>query len=251
MMKSFFNSHIPDTLIFLGQARVPILASVRQSFCWVTAGDWHDLPDNALEICNPSSIGDRMNEFRRDDYAIVTHSLGSRIAIDTVQYFGELTAKSEELEARKSVMRQKEFRIYMLANQIPVLGLGQEPPSVTGEIASYCRKEGDKYNERLLNGMSVFAFSDPNDILSYGTPPKFVDERMDSRFCPQITNIVLNIAHPISLMGAGDFADPSTAHSGYDHDDRVIAIIAKGFCHDNADEIVKTRCDWIETFTAD
>ncbi len=31
-LKKFFNSHVPDSLIFLGQSHVPILASVRQSF---------------------------------------------------------------------------------------------------------------------------------------------------------------------------------------------------------------------------
>jgi hypothetical protein len=42
-------------------------------------------------------------------------------------------------------------------------------------------------------------------------------------------------------------ANPLEAHIGYDTDDRVIALIAKGVGNENTAEIVKKRCRWIET----
>ncbi len=55
----------------------------------------------------------------------------------------------------------------------------------------------------MIGNLTVFAFSDPNDLLSYGIPPKFADDYMDSRICPRITNIILNVAQPLSLLGMG------------------------------------------------
>jgi hypothetical protein len=42
-------------------------------------------------------------------------------------------------------------------------------------------------------------------------------------------------------------ANPLDAHIGYDTDDRVIALIAKGIGNSNTAKIVKDRCRWVET----
>jgi hypothetical protein len=55
------------------------------------------------------------------------------------------------------------------------------------------------------------------------------------------------VAKPISLFGFGEFADPGEAHGGYDSDERVISLIAHGIGDENAAEIVKERCTWLET----
>ncbi len=101
--------------------------------------------------------------------------------------------------------------------------------------------------ERILAKLSIFAFSDPNDVLSYPIPPKFDDEYLDSRLCPKVTNIAINIAKPISLFGLGEIANPAAAHSDYEHDERVIALIARGIGRENTADIVKDRCSWLET----
>jgi hypothetical protein len=247
-LKRFFNSHVPDSLIFLGEPHLPILASVRQSFCWMTQGDWAHYADFEERACD-LTLGERQRQFKEDDYVIVTHSLGSRIAIDTVQYFGDLVATRTEdhfVELR-NIMPEKEIRIYMLANQLPLLEMGQRRTAIRGQIRNYCRPDGGLWDQRLLSKLSIYAFTDPNDILSYPVPPKFADEYIDSRLCPSITNITVNVAKPISLFGLGAFADPGEAHGGYDKDERVIGLMAGGIGHDEAAEIVKERCTWLET----
>jgi hypothetical protein len=247
-LKKFFNSHVPDSLIFLGEAHVPILSSVRQSFCWMTQGDWDDYAPFTDAPCNLQS-GARLQQIKEDDYAFVTHSLGSRIAIDTLRFFGEwaLTQETEEFIELRKVYSNKELPVYMLANQLPLLELGRKPATVRGQIAKYCRPDGELRSQRILGKLPIYAFSDPNDLLSYPIPPNFADEYLDSRLCPKVTNIAINVAKPISLFGLGEIANPASAHGGYDHDERVIALIAHGFGQENAADIVKERCTWLET----
>ncbi len=247
-LKKFFNSTVPDSLIFLGEAHVPILSSVRQSFCWMTQGDWDDYAPVTDASCNLQS-GSRLQQIREDDYAFITHSLGSRIAIDAVRFFGEwaLTQETEEFIELRSIMSSKEIPIYMLANQLPLLELGRKPATVRGQIAKYCRPDGELRGQRFLGKLPIYAFSDPNDLLSYPIPPNFADQYLDSRLCPKVTNIAINVAKLISLFGFGEFANPASAHGDYDHDERVIALIAHGFGQENAADIIKERCTWLAT----
>ncbi len=247
-MKKFFNSHVSDPLIYLGEAHVPILASVQQAFCWMTVGDWEAYADQsevACDVFNP----DRRQQFERDDFAFITHSLGSRIVIDTVQELADwaLQQTAPEFVAMRQVFQDKRLPVYMMANQLPLLELGRKPASVRGQIRDYCQPGGSKYDDRMIGHMPIYAFSDPNDMLSYPIPPKFADEYMDSRMCPQFTNITLNVAQPINLFGLSDVANPLSAHVDYDHDDRVIALMAHGLGHADQAVIISERCTWLET----
>ena len=247
-LKKFFNSHVPDSLIFLGESHVPILSSVRQSFCWMTQGDWDDYAPFTDASCNLQS-GSRLQQIKEDDYAIITHSLGSRIAIDTLRFFGEwvLTQETEKFIELRNIYSNKEIPVYMLANQLPLLELGRKPATVRGQIGKYCRPDGELHSQRILGKLPIYAFSDPNDLLSYPIPPNFANDYLDSRLCPKVTNIAINVAKIISLFGLGEFANPASAHGDYDQDERVIALIAHGFGQENAADIIKERCTWMET----
>ncbi len=251
MLKKFFNSHVPDSLVFLGKPQLAILSSVRQSFCWMLHGDWDAYPDQTDGWCDPLDIK-HIEQLRDDDIAIVTHSLGSRVTIDTLQYFGDASAGRTDpnLAGAREVLANKEIYLYMLANQLPLLEMGQERAKVRGQIEAHCTPNGAHYGERMLGRLSIYAFSDPNDILSYPIPPKFVEQYLDSRLCPSATNISINVAKTISLFGLGEFADPGEAHTGYDHDERVISLMAHGIGYDGTAEIVKERCTWLKTTEA-
>ena len=247
-MKSFINSHIPDPLIYLGEAHRPILASVQQSVCWMTVGDWSALPDSADKACDLFHPG-RLQVFQDDELVFITHSLGSRIVIDMIQAVGDWALKQESPEfiQMNRVMREKQLRIYMMANQLPLLELGRKPAAVRGQIPEHCSPEGSLTDQRLLGETSIYAFSDPNDILSYPIPPKFADDYMDSRFCPRITNITINVAKPVNLFGISEVANPLEAHGGYEADDRVIEMMAYGIGHEGQSDLVTERCTWQET----
>ena len=99
-------------------------------------------------------------------------------------------------------LQQKEMTVFMLSNQLPFLQIGLPPPAVTGQIDSYCRPDGEHYARRAFKKLNIVAFNDPNDLLSYSIPRSFVERYLDSRMCPAVTNIHINVAERISAFGA-------------------------------------------------
>ncbi|MFA6162777.1 MAG: hypothetical protein WC685_05025 [Methylobacter sp.] len=256
MLKKFSNDTGPDPIIYLGKSRDPILAAFGQSFCWMAAGDWEDLPSSGEHTCwglNDSAIDHVAN----DDYVMISHSLGSRIVIDGMQRIAHLlanTAKYEDpnrgvvvTEKTIQAIQNKHIPIFMLSNQLPMLQLGRELPEVAGQYASYCDPKGANYKKRMVSETSLIAFSDPNDLLSYGIPPGFSDKYLDSRLCANITNININVAKVMDAFGLSDLANPLQAHVGYDQDDRVIDLIAHGIGNEKTSPLIKQRCEFTKT----
>ena len=260
VMKSFINSHAPDPMIYLGTSQMNILRSVGQSLCWMFAKDWEELAPHQNTFCNARTQS--LNKLDKDDFAVVTHSLGSRIIIDGLQalasqsqgssHGGAYGAAEEDLLEYPKIrellasLQNETLPIFMLANQLPLLQLGREDPEVTGQIREHCREGGPHYHKRLFKELDIVAFSDPNDVMSYEITPVFADKRMDSRICPKMTNVSINIAKVVSLFGIGDIASPGEAHSGYSGDDRVIQLIVYGIGHEGASDLIKERCTMLK-----
>jgi len=256
MLKKFSNDTGPDPIIYLGQSRDAILASFGQSFCWMATGDWEDLPSSGEHVCwglDDSAI----DHIANDDYVVISHSLGSRIVIDGWQRIAHLLANTAKYEdpsrgvviTDKTIeaLRNKRIPMFMLSNQLPMLQLGRELPEVAGQYASYCDPKGAHYNKRMVSETSLIAFSDPNDLLSYGIPPGFSDKYLDSRLCANITNVNINVAKVMDAFGLTDVANPLEAHVGYDQDDRVIALIAHGIGNPKTSPLIKQRCEFTKT----
>ncbi|QPK64366.1 hypothetical protein IVG45_05210 [Methylomonas sp. LL1] len=246
LLKKFSNDTGPDPIIYLGEKREDILTAFAQSFCWMINGDWNNLPDDVHQQCSSKNV----TPFYNDSYAFVSHSLGSRITIDGLQRIVSILDNDKETSyyaAMADAMRNKDVPIYMMSNQLPMLQLGRVLPEITNQEAAYCRPEGEKYAERMLRKTNIIAFSDPNDLLSYALPHDFVSKYLDSRLCVNVTNININVAKIYDAFGLGRMANPMDAHIGYDTDDRVIALIAKGIANDKTAPIVNERCRWIET----
>lgn len=258
-LKKFSNDTTPDPIIYLGKSRQFILAAFAQSFCWMATQYWQDLPENGKHICE--GIGDaHVDKLSNDDYVVISHSLGSRITIDGFQriadmlknpekYFSLIPEDQPKLKAAASTkaieaLRNKHVPIFMLSNQLPVLQLGRELPEVVEQKTNYCEPEGTHYNQRMLSETHIIAFSDPNDLLSYGISSGFSQKYLDSRLCPSITNITINVAKIINAFDVQGLANPLEAHVGYTTDDRVVAMIANGIGNPNASPLVKERCEF-------
>lgn len=245
LMKKFSNDTGPDPIIYLGESRDDILVAFAQAFCWMTKSAWDGLPDGNTSACSFND-DDAATNIRIDEYAIISHSLGSRITIDGMQRIAGLL-NQRDVEFREA-LKSKTIPVYMMSNQLPMLQLGRKLPEVSNQQAAYCSKEGKHYSERMLSATPIIAFSDPNDLLSYAIPQGFVEKYMDSRLCIDVTNIHINVATIFDAFGLGKLANPLEAHVGYDTDDRVIALIAKGIGNTNTAKIVNERCRWTETF---
>ena len=57
----------------------------------------------------------------------------------------------------------------------------------------------------------------------------------------------INIANVVELFGLGSFANPGIAHREYDNDERVVGIISHGLNDHATADIVKERCNYLET----
>jgi hypothetical protein len=263
VIKKFSNDAIADPLIYSGDSREPIQAAFSQSFCWMLE-DWNALPERGKGHCSvPTETG--ADHLMRDDYVFISHSLGSRIVSDGLQRIAGILPRQEQffqerglavkgltiekLEAGPKIieaLRTKHIPIFMLSNQLPMLQLGRALPEVSGQEADYCKPEGSHYNQRMVSQASIVAFSDPNDLLSYGIPPGYQEKYIDSRLCPDITNISINVSPVIEVAGLSGVR-PGPAHMGYDQDDRVIGLIAHGIGNPNTSPLVKERCELIRT----
>jgi hypothetical protein len=255
-MKKFSNETGPDPIIYLGEkSRKDILTAFIQSFCWMASGNWDTLPiiTSTPTVCSTENLSS-IKSILNNHYAFVSHSLGSRIVIDGLQKIAEIlgdTNDKEHISQKQKMlafaMQHKTLPLYMMSNQLPMLQLGRALPEVHNQKKAYCSPQGKLYSKRILSKTPIIAFSDPNDLLSYAIPQKFADQYLDSRLCFEVTNININVATVYDIFGLGKVANPLDAHVGYDTDDRVIGLIAKGIGHNETSELVKERCRWIET----
>lgn len=132
----------------------------------------------------------------------------------------------------------------MLSNQLPLIQMGRQLPEITGQTEAYCNASGEHYKKRITSKMEVVAFSDPNDLLSYTIPEDFAEKKLDSRLCIEISNVVINVTDVIDLLGFGKLANPLTAHTAYDSDDRVVALIARGVGNAVTSPLIQEKCKW-------
>jgi len=245
--KAFANDVLVDPLVYVGVGRTDILSAVRQALCWAYSTVWEEFPVESVACSqyNPR-FGSRVAP---DDIYFVTHSLGSRIVLDALETTAEgITAQLDtnpNAAPFRAALQEHSTTVFMLANQLPLLQAGFAPVPVTGKIAEYCRPDGARYGERILANTRVVAFSDPNDILSYPIPEDFVQYGIDSRLCPAVVNVSVNIARVSRLLGSDSFANPLIAHSDYNDDDRVIALMTGGLGRPETPALVDERCHWV------
>jgi len=247
-IKRITNDFIPDQMLYVGGTRNDILISFIQAFCWMASMSWDDLPVTTNQACGAIDLLSANVSIKKDHYAFISHSLGSRIIIDGLQRISAMLSDKES--KRRNLLATDEFiqafqqlriPIFMLANQLPLFQVTRETPEITGQHDAYCRAEGEHYNLRTLSDTDIIAFNDPNDILSYTITKEFMDRYLDSRLCIDTTNININVADVTGVFGI-DYANPGDAHNGYLTDRRVLAMIVNGVGNENTSPIIKERC---------
>ena len=247
-LKSFMNATVPDMLIYNGNGYEKITKAIEESVCWMIADDWSDLPESGAHLC-AAWKDSKFSSIAKDDHFFVTHSLGSRITIDTIQNFASRNTTPNQNLSQSEVaqkVREKEFTVFMMANQLPLLQMGRAAPDAPAKQDAYCSADGKYGDERVMKKMNIVAFSDPNDILSYPISVNFAQEYIDSRICPSVVNISLNIAPEKDVFGTFSFANPALAHNGYIEDDRVINLIANGMHRNTPSLLIEKSCKWME-----
>jgi hypothetical protein len=246
-LKTFINNTVPDALMYNTRYRAPIQLSVVQAICWILSEEWENLPNNEEAQCSVNDP-EYLSQVDSSSFAIISHSLGSRITLDALQESMLQLAKRSDHKEIGEVFKNKPMYIYMLSNQLPLLQMGQELPEMHDQTRSFCTTEGDEYDDRFFEKLQIVAFSDPNDLFSYAVSPEYVNRYVDSRLCPVVSNVTIQIAQVRSfLLGATELANPLVAHSDYEIDSRVLKMLVSGVGRDQEQEEVKERCEFIES----
>ena len=254
-LKVFLNDRLLDPVAYLGGANLLIKAAASEALCFTSVPDWRELPSAGEADCNLRA-GVNLTGIRDDQLIFITHSLGSRIVADALQTeVAELKerAASTDVSAEDKVdfekileaLQTKHVALYMMANQLPLIDAALPPARVTNQIAAYCEPGGEFYDQRIFGDLTVVAFSDPNDPLSYGLPFNYINTTMDSRLCPKLANVIVNVTDVINPLGLIEIAPPLESHAGYQQDEIVLQIIAGGVGTDQMSPEVEERCEWI------
>jgi pimeloyl-ACP methyl ester carboxylesterase len=194
---------LPDALIYQGVARDDIQRRMRDALLQVmAAGDTAPL-------------------------VVISHSMGSKILFDTLLRMSEETPGSRAALVAMQAVDRTRFLV-MAANQIPLLSLADQQiaaamglaPSVPDSLQLLLQKRLAATG-RAADGqhLTLVAFTDPNDLLSYPLPPqKYAREGIT------VFNILVSNA-PTYL---GLLERPDHAHLDYLSNPDVGRLIACG-----------------------
>lgn len=212
--QSLMNVNVPDVVLYVGGYKPVLQKAVKAALDRIQ----HDLGDN-----------------KDYEYFFVTFSLGSKIVFDVVD---EMDKEADASDREEIVDRTASF--FMLANQLPLLGMGNVDPATTGYVSGYesmlrfvRRKHQRKQsgiapsgaNQPAGGDLSIIAVSDPNDLFSYSIPP-YVKQQFPATF----VNAELSVAtRGYWIPSKGYVVNPMEAHTGYGHSPEVIKLIIKGW----------------------
>ncbi len=128
-MREFINDVAPDPIAFAGNRGERILKAIGQSLCWVMSTTWSQLPESTTgQACKLD--GDFGSRAAIDDFAFITHSLGSRAILDSLQKVVRRAGDPDVRDNRDAqrltdALRERELQLFMLSNQLPLLEAGQ------------------------------------------------------------------------------------------------------------------------------
>ena len=229
-----------DVVAYLGLRKDSIQYAVRTSLCVVARkkSDAYRAKENVA--CDLSAVSPGNLEGK--ELQIITYSMGSFLVFDTLRetvkqgQSGSDEQKSKAAKAAQTIGK-KVARIYMLANQLPLLELSQFPVPGTVQEKSNAKSPFAKSLEKVVEGktdndpkLSIIAFSDVNDILGYKLRIQDFGKIAD------VTNVVLSIAKTGYFWNS--LACPTIAHTGYPKDPVVINLLAEGCNQDKPNECV-------------
>jgi len=155
---------------------------------------------------------------------VISHSMGSKILFDTLLRMSEETPGSHApLVAQQAVDRMR--FLVMAANQIPLLSLADQQitaatlASAPDSLQLLLQKRLAEKGRTADRHLTLVAFTDPNDLLSYTLPPeKYAREGIT------VYNILVSNA-PTYL---GLLERPDHAHLEYLNNPDVGRLIACG-----------------------
>ncbi len=223
------NFGFSDAVLYLGPAGEDIRQAISGAMCAAALdANGYALTDQGPQV-NYRAACDRASstDFDIDPFAFVAESLGSKIAFDVMR--GHMT---DGLSNVHDAMIEG-TQLYMLANQLPLLGLSDLTDGEPFRRSDY--DEGER--------PTIIAFSEINDFLTYELVPFYEqlyaqsagslpdDPAARARIVDalgfNITDMRVEFASPLIPFVNG-FVDPLFAHNGHVEQPEVMEFILCG-----------------------
>jgi hypothetical protein len=164
---------------------------------------------------------------------MVAESMGSKILFDALSDMMQPEAP-EQLHALAQRAAQRLAIVFMISNQLPILGLaeqqidqavpGQEPGGLRADalerFLTLRRAQSRAPQNKAATRLAIVAFTDPNDLLSYRLQP--------SRYSA-VDVVVADVLVSNSRTWISMFENPFAAHMDYLKNEDVGAIVACGW----------------------
>ncbi|MGA2779359.1 MAG: hypothetical protein ABSF94_17525 [Steroidobacteraceae bacterium] len=235
LKSSLLNDCLSDAIIYAGYRGADIQTSMQNAICAALDGT---STNNTCVF--PATYGHGSRKI-----AIVTESLGSRMVFDAISALKlEAQGRSPAALAAFDEAVSPITQIYMLANQLPLFALARPAPapavagldvsasptpSMTTALgvlsearARHRAKQSlDAQRSMVEAPLSLVAFSDPNDLLSYRIPPN------DTAIVGNGTTVV-NVITSNADSYFGYVENPYPAHTAYNQNPDAVRLLFGG-----------------------
>lgn len=208
---------LADALIYQGHARTGFVGQMQAAIAHATA--------------TPS----RQPVGRDDPLVLISESLGSKMVFDALTESKAASNAETQTQTQTQALARAGERlrqVFMLANQLPILGLADQTLVVTKALAAQPPMDSlQKFLDSRRNTLrakdaapsaplTLVAFTDPNDLLSYSLRA--------SRYASGTDVLVADVLVSNDSTVLGWLERPDTAHTGYAGNRDVIDAIACG-----------------------
>ena len=220
------NDCLTDVVVYGGPNGNNIRQAMNEAVCDALGGRFDGHECNVPGGASPTTL------------ALITESLGSKLLCDAILHIWNAANNSSDKTAvhrlAKSLAAAKV--IYMLSNQVPLLDAagsvaldrtlepGPAPPkmhSSAGDVFGLL-STARRLALPTTAPMTVVAFSDPNDLLSYRIIPAHLAEDLKEFR-------VINVLVSNDTTYFGYLERPDTAHCGYPWNPHVFGMLARGY----------------------
>jgi hypothetical protein len=222
------NDCLTDVVVYGGPNGNNIRQAMNEAVCDALGGRFDGNECNVPGGASPTTL------------ALITESLGSKLLCDAVLHIWNAANNSSDKTAvhrlAKSLAAAKVM--YMLSNQVPLLdaagsvaldktlepGPARAPPKMhtsAGDVFGLL-SQARRLALPTTGPMTVVAFSDPNDLLSYRIVPAHLAEDLKEFR-------VINVLVSNDTTYFGYLERPDTAHCGYPGNPHVFGMLARGY----------------------
>jgi hypothetical protein len=224
LKRGLINDCMTDVVVYGGANGQAIRRAAKEAVCQAMGGRIDDTACDVPEGASPAAL------------AFVTESLGSKLVFDAILSIWAAAERSDDKTAipRLATSLASTRMLYMVANQLPLLdAAGTSVADRALEVAleptrGHSRDVFDVISRARHHAaptakpMTVVAFSDPNDLLSYRIiAGHLAGDLKDFR--------VVNVIVSNDTTYFKYVERPDTAHCGYTWNPYVFGMIAKGY----------------------